>query len=268
MKNRPFDLAKLDFEKIRKRKRRKLLRWSAPVCVAIMITALYLVYISALKSIAYRSYATSSYEAAVSFLDHSVFVDVLEKYKVYFNQGNAYFKRKEYNQAENYFRKSLEIVPKVQECSVRINLALSIEAQGDREVDLKHYDIATEKYDDIKAVLYDGQESCNVQLNRLLYSDKQAKHEDYSENQRDFYAIYQRIQEKSNDVKRKKNGDETDSHKSNSSEATKKELENMQRKIDELEEKTKKAQKYKSDREEMDRFWHDKTDTQRPSKRW
>lgn len=46
---------------------------------------------------------------------------------------------------ENYFRKSLEIVPKVQECSVRINLALSIETQSDREVDLKHYDIATEK---------------------------------------------------------------------------------------------------------------------------
>ena len=268
MKNRPFDLAKLDFEKIRKRRRRKLLRWSAPVCIAIMIVSLYLVYISALKSIAYRSYITSSYETTVSFLDHSAFVDVLEKYKVYFNQGNAYSKRKEYNQAENYFRKSLEIVPKVQECNVRINLALSIEAQGDREVTLKYYDIATEKYDDIKAVLYDGQESCNVQLNRLLYSDKQEKHEDYSKNQRDFYAIYQRIQEKSNDVKRKKNGDETDSRKENNSDATKKELENMQRKIDELEEKIKKAQKYKSDSEEMDRFWHDKTDTQRPSKRW
>ena len=121
MKNRPFDLAKLDFEKIRKRRRRKLLRWSAPACIIIMVIALYLTYISALKSIAYRSYATSSYEAAVSFLDHSVFVDVLEKYKVYFNQGNAV----SYTHLDVYKRQPLPASPMSSEAKIIMRRAIN-----------------------------------------------------------------------------------------------------------------------------------------------
>ena len=40
--NRPFDLKKLDFEKIRQGKRRKLLRYSFPVCAVILLIAIKL----------------------------------------------------------------------------------------------------------------------------------------------------------------------------------------------------------------------------------
>ena len=159
-KNRPFDLKKLDFEKIRREKRRKLLRYSFPACAVILLVAIKLTSFPLLSLAAHNAYKNQ-----VSFRLSPIYImNLFESYKVFFNDGNALYKQARYDSAEKQFRQALQKVPKTRECPVRINLALSIEAQADALASEKRYDQAIIRYDEANAVLHDGEDSCGVQF--------------------------------------------------------------------------------------------------------
>ena len=59
---------------------------------------------------------------------------MIEPYKYYYNKGNIYYKEKKYEEAEKSYKKALKHhIPDGKECSVRINLALSMVTPLDLE---------------------------------------------------------------------------------------------------------------------------------------
>lgn len=162
--SRPFDLSRLDFEKIRKTKRRRLLLFSLPLCLVFSIVGLKFISLSAFTALAHSNYDSSHFSASHSWLTPLTFANWIQPYTVHYNQGNALFKQANYSESEKSYRTALETVPSDKECSVRINLALSIESQADALTVAKKYDAAIIKYDAAKSVLYDGQDTCGVQF--------------------------------------------------------------------------------------------------------
>ena len=213
---RPFDLKKLDFETARLAKRRKLLLFSLPITFVIMIVCLKLLSVPLLSSVAHNSYKSSQYDSANQWLFPLYIANWMEPYKLLFNHGNALYKQGDYQAAEGRYREALETVPEKQECSVRINLALSIEAQADALIAKKSYDNAVILYDDMKAVLYDGEDSCGVRFNEVSATDEDSNGDDSSDSGQS-EKLMKRAQEKSNSAKRLRNNDgpSTDSNSDN-----------------------------------------------------
>jgi hypothetical protein len=92
-------------------------------------------------------------------------------------------------------------VPKTRECPVRINLALSIEAQADALASEKRYDQAIIRYDEANAVLHDGEDSCGVQFaSRIVDAN--------NDDGKTAIVIEQRIRQKLAQIKQLRNGDQ------------------------------------------------------------
>ena len=106
-KNRPFDLRKLDFEKIRQGKRRKLLRYSFPACAVILLVAIKLTSFPLLSLVAHTAYKDGDNSQASFRLSPIYTMNLFESYKVFFNDGNALFKQARYDSAEKQFRQAL-----------------------------------------------------------------------------------------------------------------------------------------------------------------
>ena len=268
MNRRPFDLAKLDFENIRLRRRKRLLLFSALPAGVVALVMIKMLSLPLLSNIAHGNYNKYQNDNAVSWLQPLTWLNWMESYKVYFNQGDAYFKSGKYDQAEEKFRRSLESVPAVKECDVRINLALSIEQQADRLLSDKKYDEAVLKYDDAKAVLYDGEDSCNVRFHNKSTGDgdqtsnrdqKDSKKGDDNNqdknssrnNSRDAQNIEKRVRDKSRHAKQSRNNDQTS--QSNESNSSTQELKTTEQKLQKLEDNTNKAQKKRAERIQQNR---------------
>ena len=208
-RQRPFDLKKLDFDAIRLARRRKLLLYSLPITSVVIVICLKILSVPILSSVAHLSYEGSRHSSASQWLLPLYVANWIEPYKLPFNHGNTLFKQGDYQAAEGRYRQALERVPEKQECSVRINLALSIEAQADALMAKKSYDSAIILYDDMKAVLYDGEDSCGVQFNETLIdtedSSDDKKYDDSDSGQAK--KLMKRAQEKSNSAKRLRNND-------------------------------------------------------------
>lgn len=199
--NRPFDLKKLDFEKIRREKRRKLLRYSFPACAVILLVAIKLTSFPLLSLAAHAAYKNGDNSQASFRLSPVYAVNLFESYKVFFNDGNALFKQARYDSAEKQFRQALQKAPKMRECPVRINLSLSIEAQADTLASEKYYDQAIIRYDEANAVLHDGEDSCGVQFASRTVDAS-------NDDGKTAIVIEQRIRQKLAQIKQLRNGDQ------------------------------------------------------------
>lgn len=305
---RPFDLGKLDFDAIRLAKRRKLLRYSLPISVIAIIICVKLLSVPVLSFVAHNSYKNSQHKSATQWLLPLYVANWIEPYKLPFNHGNALFKQGDYQAAEGRYREALERVPEQQECSVRINLALSIEAQADTLIANKSYDDAILRYDDMKAVLYDGEDSCGVQFNETSVERDDGKGDEKSDEKSNDKSgdkdgdndgdkdgdsdsgekegdkdakdskegdadrakkIMKRAQEKSSSAKRQRNGDEADGD-GNSQDDAKNDNSSTQEKLDKLEQQSRNAQKERSKRSADRQSYDDyeKNDRSYDSKNW
>lgn len=268
--NRPFDLGKLDFEGIRKRRRKKLLLFSLPVCIIVGLVAIKMLSIPILSSVAHGQYKNKQYDATVGWMAPLNLVNIFEPYIVSYNQGNAFYKKGDFVKAEERYRKALEMVPAKHECSVRINLSLSIEAQADRLVNDKKYDEAIVRYDEIKAILRDGEDSCSVKLiddhknqpdkkddskdkqdesggedsqneterqdeNQSRESNDQQDEFDQSDNKKVSEKLEERVIKKSNDAKKARNQDNFQDSESTSDDQNSEKTDDIKNKIKKLE---------------------------------
>lgn len=288
--SRPFDLGKLDFEGRRLKRRRQLLAFSAIPCVVAIVLAFKLLSIPLLSSWAHKSYKMVSFNNAVNTLAPLRLFNWFEPYKVSFNQGNAYFKKSDFKRAEDRFRSALSVVPFEKECDVRINLALSIERQADILVKNKEYDEAILQYDEVKAVLYSGQDSCGVQFNERSSSSESDKQDDSKDqqaedtkkdsdsnessqsgeaNEKTAKKIERRVQEKSNSAKQARNGEQSDDS-AQTDEGTPEELKATEEKMQQLEKQASDAQRERVKRQQSTRqsAEYDKLDRSYDDKNW
>ncbi len=253
---RPFDLGKLDFEGIRRRRRRKLLLFSLPVCFVIVMIALKLLSLPILSQIAHSYYMNGRYDIAHGVLKPLGLANWFESYKQPFNQGNALYKKGDFVGAEAHYRTALVTVPEEKECDVRINLALAIEAQADEFLGKKNFDKAIIRYDDVKAVLQDGKDACGVQFS------------DDKDGGATSERIEKRVTEKSDSAKRQRNNDEATTGEGAEGEAS--DTHSTKDKLEELEKKSTDAQKERAQRQQTQRQsgeW-EKSDRSYDDKNW
>lgn len=139
--NRPFDLAKLDFDNIRLRKRKKLILWSLPIVTIFIFSAVWLVLPTLLTISASDKFNKAEYGPAASDVSSLHILNLLETYKAYYNQGTTLSAKGEQDAAVVKFETALAYTQdKDAICMITYNLVLTMEGIGDSK--LKQVDIA------------------------------------------------------------------------------------------------------------------------------
>lgn len=249
--HRPFDLAKLDFEKIRLRRRKRLLLFTSPLIIIACVVGIKWVSLSLFTTLSNDASKRGDYDSAISWLQPLTLANFIKPYIVYYNIGTAEFQKSDYDSAEKSFRRSLELRPGNDECSVRLNLSLTLEKQADLLVEADDIDNAIVKYDETKAVVLDSQTPCEVDVTTgLATMGATGDTEKSTDEQRQLlYEIYKRITEKSDQQKKQRNGD-GDEDNNNDDGSNEQEDENMpsDEQLEELEEQNKDQRQEESER--------------------
>ena len=123
------------------------------------------------------------------------------------------------------------------------------------------------KYDDAKAVLYDGEDSCNVRFhNKMTESDNSNDSDDkendnqqgsgnFGDNSRDVRNIEKRIKVKSSSAKQRRNDDKIT--QTDEKDSSTKDLKDTEQKMKKLEDNANKAQKKRVERNQQNRHNED-----------
>lgn len=202
LSQRPFDLAKLDTESIRKKRRKKLLLYSAPIVFILVLILVKLVSLSIITSYSNQAYGQSSYVASAGRLTTLGFLNVIEPHKYFYNKGTSFLKATEYDKAELYFYNALKKVPKSDECFVRVNLVLTLIAKADKSADSKDYVNAIIGYDKAKAVI--DARDCGLKLTGDSASSETKEADKKLQEKR------KELTEKQNEAKKAQNGDQSE----------------------------------------------------------
>ena len=160
MANKPFDLAKLDVEKIRHQKKRKLLIWSLPICIVVAILSLVLLIMTIGTKLSISKYDKKNYQSSQKTLSNLRYINLFDRYKTKYNYGTALLGNSRYKEAEAEFKEALLDVPLSFECQVRFNMVISVVAQAEQFYADKKYNEAILAYDRAKAVI-DGKD-CGI----------------------------------------------------------------------------------------------------------
>ena len=151
--NAPYDLEKLNPDKLRLKKRRILLKRFFVATIIIAVISLKLMSLTILTGGAISSLKANKPGQALQRLFPLNIFNIIETYKLYFNKGNALFIKGDYPSAESNYREAQKSAPEEFLCQITFNLILSIEAQADKAVEDKDFDKAVDRYEEIIAIV-------------------------------------------------------------------------------------------------------------------
>lgn len=262
----PFDLAKLDYEGRRKALRKKLIVFSLPVLVVFLVVATKFLSLAIFSDQGLRAYESGAYSKSSQSYSLLRFVNVIEPYKAWFNQGTAQLQAKQYAFAETLLQNALDRSDDAHECQIRVNLVLSIVGQADAAAADKKYQDAILHYDRAKSVI--DARDCGLKISASSGKTKagdQEKEADEKLKQQD-----KNIQKKQSDAKEAQNGDKpsdslNDSNQADNNESSEPDDSQLQKIKDKQQDTAKKAQKSrqsgtrKSQQDSSSRDYRDKT---------
>lgn len=169
-----FDLNKLDQDKIRKQKRKKLLLISIAPCIILLVLGAFFLRPAITMMLYNMNYSGKNYKGAESVADTQNFLNIIEPYIADYQIGTAMIQDGDYTGAEQKLISSLEQDPDEENvCKVRTNLAYSIEKQADKLSSEENYSDAIIKYSE--AVGYLSGDNCADQQDSSKGSDEQAQ---------------------------------------------------------------------------------------------
>ncbi|KUI25910.1 hypothetical protein AU196_08150, partial [Mycobacterium sp. IS-1742] len=116
---------------VRLRTRRRLLLWSAPLTLAVVLLAVKLLSVVFAGNAAVRDYADRDAESLATDAAILGVVNVIEPAKAPFVQGTRAVLERRLDEADVLFDEALARTPAEQSCPVRVNLALVRERRGD-----------------------------------------------------------------------------------------------------------------------------------------
>jgi tetratricopeptide (TPR) repeat protein len=126
----PFDLAKLDYEAERHKKRKKLLLWSLPVIILAGLLALWLILPWPLTWQSIRQYNHKSYPSARSWLTPQTWTSP-EPFVAAFDSGTVDTQLRNYARAEKELTRALQLAPENKRCMVLQNLVYALQHHAD-----------------------------------------------------------------------------------------------------------------------------------------
>lgn len=140
----------------RRRRRLKYLLISLPVIIALLVVAGKIVGPYTANEQAVRSFENGNYAGSERESSRLLDDNLLEDWVPWFNRGNALAAQEEYTTAIDDFERALELAPPERACDVRVNLALSWERLGDIYVAGGFSQGAINLYEAAKAVIAEG----------------------------------------------------------------------------------------------------------------
>lgn len=152
-----FDLSKIDDKDARLIKRKQLLKYSIAPAVILGLISIKLLGMIVINANFNSLYNAGKYDAAASRVGLNKILNIIQPYKVYFNQGNAQFRANKLSEAEKSYERALDLVADGKDmCAVRFNLSATIEAQGDEAVTAKDFSKAKGLYNKATLTLNAG----------------------------------------------------------------------------------------------------------------
>ncbi len=116
-----------------RRRRRRLLLASAPVIVLVAVLALRLLTLNVVADRTLAAWTAGDRPTMSAWAQRQGWVDVVERFRAPFALGDAEALGGRFEQARPLFEEAFRLVPRggLDDCKVRVNLALTYEALGD-----------------------------------------------------------------------------------------------------------------------------------------
>ena len=135
----------------RRRLRRRLLGWSLPVVLVVLLVALKLLSMPVFAGLTQWAYADRAYERSTTLSEPLGVANLVEPWVHHFDRGTGYAQIGVLDVARREFGTALELAPDdpTISCVIRTDLVLTIEAQGDAA-------LLELRYDDAEALFLEG----------------------------------------------------------------------------------------------------------------
>ncbi len=130
MSDQLFDTSKMDYAALRRQKRIKLLSWSAPVVVAVLLLASWFILPSLLTGRAIPQYKHGQYATARGWITPLTWTSP-QPFVAAYNSGTADAAQKKYDRSEKELTRALALAPKDKRCMVAHNLVFALKAHAD-----------------------------------------------------------------------------------------------------------------------------------------
>lgn len=258
-KDQVYDLELLDFDGIRLKKRRKLLRRSCVPMLVVVLVAIKLVSTSGLTKLGNTAYYSAD-TSSVQYYRATTIFNFYERYVGYFNYGDSLYMKADYAGAQKQFEKALNYVPTAKGCIVRLNLALTLEREGDSALSEKKYDQAMTFYAQALTVLEQGKcADVSSAQNKQGNGGKE-------ENSKKAGEAEKRVKGKSDQAKLARNGDQD--KQSDQGNEDKQDQPPDQSKEQKLQQKNSDAQKKRSEQQKNDSVDYTKNPGEYDRKVW
>lgn len=142
--------------------RRRLVVWSLPAVVVLLLVAVKLLTMVSLGNEARAAYdegALTRVEQAASRLG---ILNLIERHKAPFARGDALVLAGDLDGARGAFEEALGVAPQggVEACQIRVNLVLTLERLGDAALASAGLDAAKPYYDRVQVVVGDAPRGC------------------------------------------------------------------------------------------------------------
>lgn len=144
----------------RLRRRRKLLLWSVVPVLLMGLIAVKLFSVGALGRNAAEGFERGDAAAVASAASGLALANIFEPHKALFAAGDALVLEQDYAGARTRFEEALAAAPLTDDCKIRVNLVLSIEALGDSALDAGDGDRSALLYGEGVAVVKDAPPEC------------------------------------------------------------------------------------------------------------
>lgn len=142
--------------------RRRLIVWSLPLVLVLLLVALKLLTMVAFGDQARNAYAAGDVTGVQQAGDRLGFLNLIERHKAPFALGDALVLTGDYAGARASFERALAVAPKdgLEACQVRVNLVLTLEKLGDAAKAASGLAAATPFYDRVEVVVAAAPQGC------------------------------------------------------------------------------------------------------------
>ena len=150
-------------DQYRRRLRRRMFLWSAPVVLVVLLVALKLLSLPLFAGLTQHAYDARAYERAASLTAPLGVANVVEPWVHHFDRGTAWARVGVLDVARQEFVTALDLAPEGDEtvsCVIRTDLVLVIEAQGDAALLELRYADAEQLYELGQATIAEAPEGC------------------------------------------------------------------------------------------------------------
>ena len=140
--------------------RRRLLIYSAPVVVAVLILVVKLASVAVAGNAAVRHFAQGDVAALAGDVDTLRVLNIVEPAKAHYAAGTLAVLQNRLDAADREFTEALQRTEHAQSCAVRVNLALVRESRGDAAAAVFEAPAAVDHYLGAKQVIEEAPAGC------------------------------------------------------------------------------------------------------------